>query len=155
MECEDFARARIGVAPVREPRDLPRALVEKGQRFGARNPFQLGVGVAFGLQLDCSKPCAPTVRLGLDDADGPPVGEEHVIGRTDVGLVFAHRDAEPGIEVDSILVLHVPARSPEAIINSVAGDLFGILVDVTRHGIDLVDARSELAGQPQRRERWS
>ena len=150
MECEDFARARTGVAPVREPRDLPRALVDKGQRFGVRDPFQLGVGVAFGLQLNCGESGSPAVRLGLDDTNGPSVGKEHVVGRTDVGLVLADRDADPGIEVDGAPVLHIPAGRPEAVVDPVPGDLFGVLVDVTRHGIGLVDLHNGRVGQLRR-----
>ena len=142
-----FPRTRIGVAPVREPRNLPRAFVEKGQRCGVRDPLELGAGVSLRLLFDCRESSPPAVRFGLDDANGLSVNEEHVVGRSDIGLVFAHRDAKARGEVDGIPVLHMPARSPEAVVDPVAGDLFGILVDVTRHGIGLVDAPSEPAGQ--------
>ena len=94
-----------------------------------------------------SVPTAGTAR--------PQAGTLHIttrfkrplVGRSDIGLVFAHRDAKARGEVDGIPVLHMPARSPEAVVDPVAGDLFGILVDVTRHGIGLVDVPSELACQ--------
>ena len=147
MEGEGLPRTRIRVAPVREPRDLPRALVEKGQRFGVRDPLELGLGVALRLLFDGCELGAPVVRLGLHDADGLSVNEENIVGRSDIGLVFARRDAKTRSEVERVFVLHVPSRSPEAVVDPVAGDLFGLLVDVRRHGIGLVDVPSELACQ--------
>ena len=95
MEGEDFPGARIGIAPVREPRDPPGALVDKGQRFGVRDPLELRLGVAFGLQFDRGELGPPTVRFGLDDAYGPTVGEKNVVGRSDVGPVFARCYSDP------------------------------------------------------------
>ena len=135
VEGEDFAGARIGVAPVREPRDLPRTLVEKGQRFGVRNPLQLRLGVTLGLLFDCREPYSPTVRLGLDNSDGPPVGEEYVVRRSNIGLVFAHRDSEPRVEVERVLVLHLPAGRPKSTVDPVAGDLFRGLIHVRCHAV--------------------
>ena len=55
---------------------------------------------------------------------------------TDIGLVLTDRDAESGIEVDGVPVLQVSARSPEAVVDPVAGDLFGLLIDLRRAGTD-------------------
>ena len=70
-----------------------------------------------------------------DDADGPPVGEENIVGSSDVGLVFAYRDAQADVEVELILVLHMPAGRPESGVDPVAGDFFRGLVDALRHAI--------------------
>ena len=118
-----------------EPRDLPGALIEKGQWFGVRYPLEPRPGVALGLQFDRGEPGPPVVGLGLDDANGPPVGKENVVGRSDVGLVFAYRHTQAGVEVESFLVLHMPASRPEAPVDPVAGDFFRGLVNVLRHSI--------------------
>ena len=119
----------MGVAPVREPRDFPGAFVEKGQRFGVRDPLEPGVGVALGLLFDRGEPGAPTVRLRLHDADGLPVNEEHIVGGSDIGGVFAHRDAQPRVEVERLPVLHTPTRRLQAGVDPVSGDLLRVLVD--------------------------
>ena len=81
VEGEDLSGSRIRVAPVREPRDLSRALVQKRQRLGIGYPFELGGGVPFRLLLDGGDPFAPGVRFGFDDADGPPFAEEDISRR--------------------------------------------------------------------------
>ena len=67
-----------------------------------------------------SVPTAGTAR--------PQAGTLHIttrfkrplVGRSDIGLAFAHRDAEARGEVDGVPVLHVPARRPEAVVDPVA-----------------------------------
>ena len=63
------------------------------------------------------------------------VGEENVVGGSDVGLVLADRDSEPRVKVQHVLVLHSPAGCPESFVDPVAGDLFRGLIDVRWHAI--------------------
>ena len=51
-----------------------------------------------------------------------------IVGGADVGLVLAHGDPAPGIEVDFVFALHAPARLCELRVNLVAGELFRVLV---------------------------
>ena len=134
VEGKDLPGAWIGVASVGEPRNPSRALVEKGQGLGVGDPLESGVGVALRLLFNGRETLAPGVRLGFHDAGRLPVAKEDIVGGTGVGRVLAHRDPRACVEIEGVPVLHLPARSPEAIVDPVAGDLFGILVDVTRHG---------------------
>ena len=69
-----------------------------------------------------------------DDADRLLVDEEHVIGRADIGLPFAHRDTGIGSEIDLVLGLHRPAGGAQLGVDAVAGLLFGVLVFGHRTG---------------------
>ena len=46
---------------------------------------------------------------------------------------MAKRQTLAGVEVESLLVLHMPTGRPEAPVDPVAGDFFRGLVDVMRH----------------------
>jgi hypothetical protein len=56
------------------------------------------------------------------------VHEQHVIGGTRIGGVFADRLAFALVEVDDILVLNSSSGGAELRVDGVAGFLFGILV---------------------------
>ncbi len=56
------------------------------------------------------------------------VHEQHVVGRADIGLVFAHGMTEAGMKSRCFLVLHDPAGLRELRVDAVAGLLFGVLV---------------------------
>ena len=100
VEIEDFARARLGIAAIGEAGDDAGALVEEGQRLLVVDPLELGGGIAGGLLFDRRDLVAPVLWLGFDDADRLLVHEQHIVGRADVGLVFAHGDARTGVEID-------------------------------------------------------
>jgi hypothetical protein len=70
------------------------------------------------------------VKLGeLAAIDERHVGHlSCVVGWADVGLVFAHGNAQPRIQVDFTFQLNDPFRHPEQRVDVVAGFLFGILV---------------------------
>lgn len=82
---------------------------------------------------------APVFRLGFNNAHGLLVDEQHIIGGADGGLVFTHRDAGAGAEVDGLVVLDHPASQRELAINLIAGFLFRGLV-VTAHADSLLCA---------------
>ena len=134
MEGEHFARPRVGIACVGEASDLAGAFVEEWQRLGVRQPFQLGVGVTRGLLFDCREFRPPTVRLGFDDADGLPVCKQDIVGRPNFSLILADSDAKTSVEIESVLVLHMPARLVEPTVDAIASNLLGSLVEVRRHG---------------------
>lgn len=69
------------------------------------------------------------------------MAEKDVIGGAGIGRVFAHCDAQSGAEADGIPVLNVPARRPEAIVDTVARDLLGSLVHVVWHAVTVRQAR--------------
>ena len=92
---EGFPRAWLGVAAVRKPPDLPRALAEKGQRFGCATHLRLALASPCDRASTAASLAPQAVRLGPHDANGPPVGAENTLGRFDVGLAFAHRDTQP------------------------------------------------------------
>lgn len=72
----------------------------------------------------------PVVGLGFDHADRVPVGEENVVGGSDVCLVFADGHAKPGVEIERVLVLDMPTGRPQAFIDPVPSELLGGLVDI-------------------------
>ena len=128
VKAEDFARAGLGVAGIGEAGDDASAFVEEWQRLAVADPFELGRGVAFGLFLDLGDLVAKLFLLGLDDADGFFIDEKDVIGRADVGLVFANRNPRAGAEVDLLCRLNDPAGKLELRVDVVAGLLFRVLV---------------------------
>ena len=79
----------------------------------------------------------PAIRFGLDDAYGLPASEQNVVGRSDVGLVFAHRDPKPRAEVERVFVLYMPTSFPEAVVDPVSGDLLRGLIHGPGHALAL------------------
>src|SRR5437899_31173 len=131
MKAEGFARARLGIADVSEARDDTSCFVEEGQWLLILGPLEFGAAVAGSLIFDRSKFMAEHVLFGFDDAHGFFIDEEDIIRRADIGLVFADGDARASVEVDGFLALHSPSGASQQLVNSVASDLFGILV--SRH----------------------
>jgi hypothetical protein len=82
------------------------------------------------LFLDGGEASAPVVRLGLDDADGLPIGEQDIVGRADVCLILADGHAQAGVEIERVLVLNVPTGRPQTFIDPVPGDLLRRLVGI-------------------------
>ena len=59
-----------------------------------------------------------------------PVGEEDVVGGSDVCLVLADGHAKAGVEIERVLILDMPTGRPQAFIDPVPGELLGGLVDI-------------------------
>ena len=95
---------------------------------GVLDPFQLGCGVFAGLVLNGGDVVAESFLLGLGNAYGFSINEEHVVGRAAIGGVFADGLAFALIEVDGVLVLNGPASGAKLRVDPVAGDLLGVLV---------------------------
>jgi len=128
VEIEHFARARLGIAAIGKTGDDAGALVQERQRLLVVDPLELGGGVAFGLRFVRGEALAFFLALGFDDADGLLVHEQHVVGRTDIGLVFAHCQPQPCAQVYFLCRLHNPTRLLQQRVDGVAGFLFGVLV---------------------------
>jgi len=69
-------------------------------------------------------------RLGLDNTDGFAVHEESVVWLAGLKGHLADCNAQGGTEVDSVLVLHGPAATPQKDVD----DLTGLLFWRFRHG---------------------
>ncbi len=91
MKIEHLARTRLGVAPIGEAGDDASAFVKEGQRLFVVDPFQFGCCVACGLRFDLGDFMAEVLLLGFDYTDGFFIHKQHVICRTHIGLIFAHR----------------------------------------------------------------
>jgi hypothetical protein len=129
MEGEDLAGAGLGVALVGEADDDAGGLVEEGQgRAGVLHPFQFRGGVVGGLVFGDGDGLAEGFFFCLDHSDGLAVNEEHVVGGTGVGRIFADGLALASAEVDRVFRLHGPARGAQLCVDGVAGDLLGVLV---------------------------
>ena len=108
VEIEHLPRTGIGVPAVGEAGDDTGALVNKRQGVLIVHPLEGGCGITLGLLLRRRDLLTPGVGLRLDDADSLPLRKEHVIRRSDVGLVLAHRNARGGVEIDSLVILNNP-----------------------------------------------
>ncbi len=91
MKIKDLARTRLGVAPIGEAGDDASAFVQEWQRLFVVDPFQLSGGVTFSLFFDLGNFMAEVLLLGFDYTDGFFIHKQHVICRTHIGLIFAHR----------------------------------------------------------------
>ena len=128
MEVEHFAGAGFGVAAVGKPGNDACAFVQKGQWLLVVDPFQLGTGIACGLVFYLGDFVAVIFFFGFNHANGFFVHKQHVVGRPNVGLVFTHRKALPGTEIDFFGRLNHPACQLELRIDVVACLLFRCLV---------------------------
>jgi len=75
---------------------------------------------------------APVFGLRLYNADGTAINEQDVVSGTDVRRVFPHGNPVPGVEIERILVLDMPARFGQPGVDLVAGALLSILVAAGR-----------------------
>ena len=81
VESEDLAGAGLGIALVGEAGKDAGGFVEEWQRLaGVLDPFQLRIRIVLGLVFDGGDVVAEGFLLGLGDADGFLVEEEHVVG---------------------------------------------------------------------------
>ena len=76
---------------------------------------------------------APTVRLCLNHADSTAIDEKHIVGRPGIGRIFPDGDSKGRIRVQRRLVLYQPTRRQQPLVDLIAGDLFGVLVDGLWH----------------------
>ncbi len=107
-KMENFPRTWRGVGVVGEADDLAGSLNQKTQRGVVLAPFEGCGGIALGLLFGDSDIFTRAVFLGLDDAHGITVDEQHVIRRAGIGRVFAHGDTHRCAEVDLLHVLDHP-----------------------------------------------
>ena len=135
MEGEHFAGAGLGIAIIGKMREDAGAFINKVQRRVVEI-FQLADGISRRLFLDGGQFVAFFLSLGLNDADRLLVHEQNVISWTDAGLIFTHRDAAVGEQIDLLLVLKVPAAGRQLTVNIVPRFLFRVLIHhVTPHRI--------------------
>ncbi len=66
-----------------------------------------------------------SLRLGLDDADGPSLDEKQIIGRPRAEGKLPHRHAQPCAQVEVAAVLHHPAVGFQQSVDILAGVLLG------------------------------
>ncbi len=62
--------------------------------------------------------------LGLDDPNGLPVDEQHIVGWTGVGDQLSHSHALGGMEVDGLVVLHDPTCTLQHLVDANASLVF-------------------------------
>lgn len=103
VKGEDLSRPSVGIVGVGEAGDLACAFVEERERLGVGDPLQLRVGVSLGLFLDRGQADPPVVGFCFDHADRLPIGEEDVVGRSDVRLVLTDGRAKPGLKSSAFL----------------------------------------------------
>ena len=109
MEGEDFSGTGPGIPAIRKPGNNAGTLIEKRQGFVVIDPFQGGVGIAFGLLFHGGDVFAFALALCLNDTNSPSVNEEHVVCWTDISLVFPDSLPNPDAWIKFLIVLHAPA----------------------------------------------
>jgi hypothetical protein len=110
VEGEDVAGAWLGVEAVAEVRFGAGRFVDEGQRPApCRQAARQALRITRRLDLDASERRAPL--LGFDDAGGPAIDVQQVVGKAVPGFEreFAQRDATRGVDVGRGNVLHRPA----------------------------------------------
>ncbi len=126
VEGEHAAGARVGVAHVGEEGLDAGGLIQEGQGrvpgVGLEQRRQPGA-VFRRLRFDAAQGRAD--RLGLDDADGAAVDEEHVVGEAGGEGELADGDAAGCAQVGRVAVLDGPARGSELPVDVPAGFLLG------------------------------
>ena len=133
------------IVAVGEARHHAGALVDEGQRLGIVHPLECRRGIGAGLFLHRGDLVPPLFPLRFDHADGPTVDEQHIVRRTYVGRILAHRDPDSGAEVDLPHRLHTPSRLLELGVDGGARPLLGSAV-VVSHCCIVVSSRDHRLG---------
>jgi hypothetical protein len=127
VEVGDPTAAGIGLQKVGEPGLDPGAAEDEGERVGhlLEVAGEAG-GVPAGLVLDTGERHARL--LGLQDADGLLVDEQHVVRRAVPRLEadLADRDPLGGVEVGGAQILHRPAGGGQLGVDRLPGLFFGL-----------------------------
>ncbi|MEE9616845.1 MAG: hypothetical protein V3T90_07560 [Anaerolineae bacterium] len=76
------------------------------------------------LRLDAAQRLAR--GLGLYHADGPPIYEEHIVGKAGGERELPHSDATGRAQVDRVAGLDGPASGLELVVNLLSGFLLGL-----------------------------
>lgn len=126
VEMEDVAGTGMWIALVPEPDLVVGGLEQERQGLAIGHPaldvFALGGGITGRLFGNTAQLSA--LALGLDNAAGTAIDEQHVIRRAGVGVHFTDGDPQRLIEVELLPVLNGPACRCELLINLFAGDSF-------------------------------
>ncbi len=69
-----------------------------------------------------------TIDQTSDDTDRVFVDNQHIVGMANVGLVFAHRRAASGAEVDWHFILHDPTCGTQLLVDEIAAIMLRTLV---------------------------
>jgi len=88
-------------------------------------PFEAGGSVAFGLDFGCGKVFTGAVFLGFNHTASHALHKQHIIGRTGIGGIFAHRHAYTCRLVELLHILNNPAVLFELQIDLLARLCFG------------------------------
>jgi hypothetical protein len=128
VECENFARARLGITSVGETRDDTSAFVDERQPLFVIDPLKFGGCIGGRLILNGRDLVTPVFGFCLNDSNGASIDEQDIIGGANVSLVLANGNALPRTEVEGCPVLNMPARLGQTSVDLVARYLLRILV---------------------------
>jgi hypothetical protein len=124
MEAEDQPAAGVRLEGVGELGDLAGGLVGEGERQAiVRQGPRQAVEIFARLRFDPGQ--GVPLRLRLDDADGPGVDVEHVVGLAGGQGKLPHGHPPPGRDIHLAVVLHDPAGLFQLPVDLLTGFLFG------------------------------
>lgn len=121
------------VITVGETSNLACAFIKKREWLGVCDPFKLRIGVTLRLLFDRSQSDAPIIGFRFDNTYRLHVCKKDIVGGSNVCLILTNSDAEPCAKIDGVLVLNIPTRRSETLIDAVSGNLFWVLVYINCH----------------------